>query len=313
VSQAKIQILMGVYNGAKYLDAALESVCMQDSQDWSLLIRDDGSSDDTPNILLRWQQRLKEKLEIVPNPDRLNLGMNGNYSCLIAASRSRYVVPIAHDDLDHRGKLVLLLETMERHEARVGLDRPVLVYTDLRVINEDGDVVAPSHWRYIGWHPPTSKPLGRLLVHSGICGATCLLNRPLIEFLGDPPLCEDVWIGFVAAAFANVIPLMDQTVDFRWHTTNQSEQIAIGALVRQVLSKPWTARNILHGRLESLRPRARDFLEKYRNRLTPELIATLDAFLHLPEMGPLARRRAILRYGLLYPSWIRSLGMIVLI
>ena len=310
---AKVQVLLGVYNGARYLDAALESLRVQDCAEWSLLVRDDGSTDGTQAILESWLERLGDKLEILANPEQTNLGMNGNYSHLLAASTAPYIMLISHDDVYHANKISLALEAMKKHEAAVGSERPVLVYTDLVVINEKSEVVARSHWRHVEWRPPRVRPLGRLLVHSAICGGTCLINRALIKLLGDRPLCEDVWIALVAASFGDLVPLNVQTVDFRWHTSNQSNQIAIGALLRRVIAAPLSASEILHSQLDSLRPRARLFLEQYRDRLSQEQIATLQAFLHLPEMGLLVRRWTVLRYGLLYASWIRTMGLLAMV
>lgn len=310
---AKIQILMGVYNGAQYLEEALESLRVQDYTDWSLLVRDDGSSDNTLEILERWQARLDSRLEILPNPGKTNLGMNGNYSCLLAASTAPYIMLISHDDTYFPNKLSVAMQTMQAHQAKVGPDRPVLVFTDLTLIDESGRLIAPSHWQHTGWHPPRSRPFARLLVNSMIAGGACIYNRPLIALLGDEPLCEDVWMGYVAAAFGDLVPLPVQTVNFRWHSTNQSELISIGGLIRKVFTAPWTAAPILHGRLASLRPRAANFLAQYRDRLSRKQIATLEDFLRLPEMGPLARRRAILRHGLLYTSWVRTLGLLLLV
>ena len=139
------------------------------------------------------------------------------------------------------------------------------------------------------------------------------MNRALIRLLGERPLCEDVWIALVAAAFGDLVPLAAQTVNFRWHTSNQSKQVVLGELVRRVIAAPLSASEILHSQLESLRPRARLLLEQYRSRLSQEQVATLETFLQLSEMGPLVRRWAVLRYGLLYASWIRTAGLLALI
>jgi|SRR5579871_1902817 len=310
---ARIQVLLAVYNGARYLEAALESLCAQDFQDWSVLVRDDGSQDGTQAMLEKWQNRLGTRLQILPNPENINLGMNKNYSRLLAASTAPYITVISHDDTYRPNKLSLTLAAMEKREAEVGTNRPILVYTDQVVVNERMEVLAASHWKHVGWHPPKRSPLGRLLVHSAICGGTCLMNRALIRLLGERPLCEDVWIALVAAAFGDLVPLAAQTVNFRWHTSNQSKQVVLGALVRRVIAAPLSASEILHSQLDSLRPRARLFLERYRDRLTQEQIATLQAFLRLPDMGTFARRRAVLRYGLLYASWIRTIGLLVLV
>ena len=47
----KVLILMSVYNGEKYLVEQIESLIHQERVDVSILVRDDGSSDGTIDIL----------------------------------------------------------------------------------------------------------------------------------------------------------------------------------------------------------------------------------------------------------------------
>ena len=312
-SSPVIQILMSVLNGERYLDSALESVRSQDYSAWQILVRDDGSTDRTGEILADWRSRLGERLHIVPNEGNKNLGMNVSYSSLLQASSAPYITLLSHDDRYHPNKLSLTLDAMRHHEAKVGASRPILVYTDLAVIDERSETVARSHWKHVGWRPPRARPLGQLLVHSAVCGGACLINRPLIALLGDPPLCEDVWFALVAAVLGDLVLINQPTVDFRWHTANESKQVAIGSLLRRVATNPLLASPILHSQLASLRPRAGRLLNQLQGRLAPDDAATLQAFLDLPNMGPLARRRAILRHGLLYPSWPRTLGLLLLV
>ena len=46
-----ITILMSTYNGARYIEAQLDSILAQDMPDWRLVVRDDGSTDGTTDIL----------------------------------------------------------------------------------------------------------------------------------------------------------------------------------------------------------------------------------------------------------------------
>ena len=47
----KIYILLATYNGEKYLREQIESVLKQENVKISILVRDDGSTDNTCNIL----------------------------------------------------------------------------------------------------------------------------------------------------------------------------------------------------------------------------------------------------------------------
>ena len=47
----KINILMSTYNGEQFLAEQIKSIQKQIVKDWTLYIRDDGSSDRTPEII----------------------------------------------------------------------------------------------------------------------------------------------------------------------------------------------------------------------------------------------------------------------
>ena len=50
----KVIILMSTYNGQKYLEEQLDSIILQTYSEIEIYIRDDGSSDETIDILKRW-------------------------------------------------------------------------------------------------------------------------------------------------------------------------------------------------------------------------------------------------------------------
>ena len=56
----KIQILMSTYNGEKYLNEQLESILIQKGKfEIKLLVRDDGSSDRTLDILKNYSKKIE--------------------------------------------------------------------------------------------------------------------------------------------------------------------------------------------------------------------------------------------------------------
>ena len=53
----KINILMSTYNGEQFLAEQIKSIQKQIVKDWTLYIRDDGSSDRTPEIIQQYAQK----------------------------------------------------------------------------------------------------------------------------------------------------------------------------------------------------------------------------------------------------------------
>ena len=60
---ASSSILLSTYNGEKYLVCQIDSILAQTDQDWTLLIRDDGSSDGTCNIINQYVQSHPDKIK----------------------------------------------------------------------------------------------------------------------------------------------------------------------------------------------------------------------------------------------------------
>ncbi|MFN3163396.1 MAG: glycosyltransferase, partial [Pseudohongiellaceae bacterium] len=77
-----IVILLSTYNGEQYLKEQLDSLFGQSYREFILLVRDDGSSDGTENILADYAIRYPEKMRIVRD-EAGNLGASGSFSWLM--------------------------------------------------------------------------------------------------------------------------------------------------------------------------------------------------------------------------------------
>ena len=91
-----VDILLAVYNGAAYLSEQLDSIIKQTFTNWRLIILDDCSTDQTPEIVERYQQRYPNKIEYYVN--ETNSG-NAKYTFfnLLAHSTADYVMTCDHD------------------------------------------------------------------------------------------------------------------------------------------------------------------------------------------------------------------------
>lgn len=82
MKEPKVHILMSTYNGHKFLREQLDSIFKQTYSNFTLYVRDDGSNDDTNELLEEYikEHRLGEdKVIIVKNKEKKNLGWKGNF------------------------------------------------------------------------------------------------------------------------------------------------------------------------------------------------------------------------------------------
>jgi len=63
-----VHILLATYNGARYLDEQLQSIARQTHCDWTLTVSDDGSSDDTLDIVQRFSAQVNQPVTVLQGP-----------------------------------------------------------------------------------------------------------------------------------------------------------------------------------------------------------------------------------------------------
>ena len=308
---ALIDILLATYNGEAWLEEQLDSLFAQDFTDWRLLVRDDGSNDKTMSILRAAQTRAGERLIIVADSGE-NLGPVGNFARLMEASTADYSMFCDQDDLWHPAKLRLSLTKMQEMESVCGPAIPLLVHTDFQVVDENLHVLATSGHRYQKVEPEKGQTLGRLLVQNVATGCTMMMNRALRERALPIPgeaLMHDHWLSLVAACFGRMACLPQPTLSYRQHGGNQ-----VGAQVwnlAYVWGLPFRLRFIRQVMTRNRR-QAQALFARYRRDLRAGEAAVLDAFIRLPERGPLRRRCDIFRHGLFYCGFIRNFGWLIL-
>ena len=93
---------MPVYNGAKYLREALDSLLAQTYKDFELVISDNASTDDTAKICQEYARK-DRRIRYIRRKE--NVGGWKNFDFVRREARGRYFVWAAHDDL--RGKSYL--------------------------------------------------------------------------------------------------------------------------------------------------------------------------------------------------------------
>lgn len=100
ITYPKVSIIITTYNGAKYIGATIESVCNQTWQNWELIIIDDGSEDNTCEIITGIKD---ERIHLYKAG---KVGVNGRIKNIgLDKARGDLIAFIDHDDLWHPSKL----------------------------------------------------------------------------------------------------------------------------------------------------------------------------------------------------------------
>jgi len=131
-SSPKISVIVTAHNYAKYLSQCLDSVIKQHFRDWELIIVNDGSTDHTPEILDRYQDRYPEKIRVLTLE---SVGLAKACNIGIRASQGQYVIRLDADDYFDENILLV--------ESNILDTKPDvhMVYSDYYTISKHGEII----------------------------------------------------------------------------------------------------------------------------------------------------------------------------
>lgn len=315
--RARIIIVLPVYNGGDYLPEQIDSILAQTWSSWQLICRDDGSTDASATILADYQRRHPDRITVLHDEDG-NLGPAASFSRLmehalaryaeaadtndvidspaadIDTAASTYVALADQDDVWCPDKLSTCLEALQARERdRPG--SPLLVHADLRVVDREGAVIAPSFMAYQGLNP-ARKDFQSQLSSNTVTGCTALMNMPLLEQALPIPqeaMMHDWWLSLVASAFGELIFIERPLVEYRQHGGN-----TIGAQRHEgwrwswrLLARLWRRRDpVSEALLVASADQAATFEARFAERLTPAELRRIHQVKQLPNWS-LTRQR----------------------
>lgn len=139
-----ITILLAVYNGEKYLKIQIDSLLAQINTEWTLYIRNDGSSDGTQVIIEQYVCQYPDKIIQVDKGGE-NLGCKDNFLRLLQLVESPYYMFCDVDDLWLAQKIDMSYK-MLREKEELYPDKPLMVHTDKIVTDSELNIVHQSAW-----------------------------------------------------------------------------------------------------------------------------------------------------------------------
>ena len=225
--KTRIAILLGVYNGEKYIAEQLDSLLGQSYKNWTLYIRDDASVDKTREIITAYS--LQHKEIVIVSDDDGNLGCNGNYFRLLSIVSSEYYMFCNADDYWYPFKIEICFNRMLLEESN-SRDIPIIVHTDLAIADQYLNIVSESYWISVNTNPEKYKTYGKLGICSDIAGATMLFNRKVRDLTF--PVSKyapffDHWIALKVVRSGHIATVHIPTIAYRQIGTNLSA-VSIG-------------------------------------------------------------------------------------
>ncbi len=210
----KVCVLLSTYNGETYLREQLDSVLNQQGVEVIFFVRDDGSKDNTVNILKEYQ----EKGKIILNVGE-NLGFAKSYLWLNNnAPKADYYAFCDQDDVWESDKLLCATNKLEKLDNT----KPNLYYSALKVVDKNLKMTYPTS--HEGFIPPTDEYVfASSLMQNWVYGCTMVFNESLREYTNSYNqhlYCHDWTMYQIAAGMGKVI--FDETTHilYRQHGTN---------------------------------------------------------------------------------------------
>ena len=107
-----VSVVMPVYNGAKYLDRSIQSILNQSYPDFELIMVDDGSSDNSWDILQDYAAK-DSRIRLLKNDQNRGISYSRNRANEIA--RGKYIMMMDQDDDNHPDRILKQMTYMETH------------------------------------------------------------------------------------------------------------------------------------------------------------------------------------------------------
>lgn len=293
-----VSLLLSIYNGEEYLEELIDSLKKQTYSRVEIVARDDDSNDLSVKIAKKFDINLLEGK---------NRGVKKSFELLLdyalENSTSNYFMFCDQDDVWDSDKVAKSMRLMKMMEEKYG-DTPLLVHSDLEVVDKNLKKVCNSFWKYEKIDPEKNA-FHELLLQNTVTGCTLLINRKLAKLslpIAKNAIMHDWWIALVASCFGEIGVLQTQTLKYRQHQNNVlgAKKFNLNLYIKKYGQKNILRKNFLQ---------ARAFLEQYSTNMDVKELSLLKKFISLQDENFYKRRVTLAREKFYKHGVLRNLGL----
>ena len=209
---------MAVYNGASYLQEQIASVLPQLSHQDELIISDDGSTDETPQIISNFKDPRIKYLE-----NRGKKGVAGNFENGLKAATGTYIFLSDQDDIWFPEKVEKVMEKLQTFSC---------VLHNATLVDAQGNPSDQNLFHIYGTRPGFWKNLKR----NTFVGCCMAFRRDILKYALPFPekiKMHDMWIALISEKRANTALISEPLMYYRRHghnasTTSQKSSFTLG-------------------------------------------------------------------------------------
>lgn len=215
-----ISVALCTYNGAHHLPAQLESMLEQSRLPDEVVVRDDGSTDNTMERIEAFRAAAPFPVRVLPSDGRL--GSTQNFERVLRHCTGDLIALSDQDDRWKPERLTRSLNAMEQNPAAT------MLFANAGLIDEQGRPLPGTLWQRFGF---AGEPLrrfaageyGLLCRERFITGATAMLRRAALPHALPIPgvWVHDAWLGILLSFHGELIALDEPLIDYRIHAQQQ--------------------------------------------------------------------------------------------
>lgn len=201
------------------MDEQIESIANQTYKDWRLVVRDDGSKDDTVKKLYEWKEKLGEKIRIVEGE---NVGVIKSFEMLLQLASTEYCMLCDQDDYWKPEKVEISMEEMMKIEEKNPY-KPAMVFTSVDLVDGDLKPLGKTFFEENQFDFPFAMKFHNICVCNCVSGCTMLINwraRKMVVPFSERVLMHDWWIAALVAKNGVVSVVETPTMLYRQHGSN---------------------------------------------------------------------------------------------
>ena len=221
---------MCTFNGEKYVEAQINSILDQSRVPDEIVICDDGSTDNTINIIQKLSEVSVIPIRLFINKD--TLGVTRNFESAILQCSGDVIFLSDQDDVWYKDKILKMTASFER-DKNVGM-----VYCDAVVTDAE---LSPTGFSVFETRGKSRVELGmlrepyELLYKPNIKGCTMAVSGtyarlalPITEFSNKPVWSHDYWLAAILSAVSKVEVFEESLMFYRIHGGNASGLLQFG-------------------------------------------------------------------------------------
>ncbi len=306
-----IDILMATYNGEKFINIQIDSILNQTYKEWKLIIRDDGSTDKTVEIIKEYEKNYPDKVKLICD-EKTSYGAKNNFFNLIKYSTSDYIMFSDQDDYWLENKVESGIKKIKKYEKKY-IDTPILIHGDLKIVDKNLNVINDSMFKIQKLYGKKNK-FSDYLVQNNVTGCTMIINKRLLDLCNTIPsyaIMHDWWLALVASAFGKVIFDSNPYIYYRQHDNNVEGAKDITRF-NYIIGKVLNYKSIKSS-LTQTNEQAKEFKKVFFNKLEKSNQIMLNEFISLQNKSKIKKIKTIIKFKFYKSGFIRNIGYFIFI